>query len=66
MMTWAPFMKSPNWASHITSARCSATEYPNSKPMTAASDSRESWTSNRTPLGATALRGTYSLPVRVS
>ena len=26
MITWAPFMKSPNWASHITSARCSATE----------------------------------------
>ncbi len=26
MITWAPFAKSPNCASHITSARCSATE----------------------------------------
>ncbi len=65
-MTCAPFQKSPNCASHITRARCSATAYPNSKPITAASESRLSWTSKRVPDGAMELSGTYSLPVRTS
>ena len=66
MMTCAPFMKSPNWASHITRAWCSATEYPNSKPITAASERSESNTSKRAPPAATAFRGTCSSPVRTS
>ena len=52
MMTCAPLAKSPNWASHITSERGSSSEYPNSKPMTAASDSELSNTSNGACFGS--------------
>ena len=45
MMTWAPLVKSPNWASHMTSELGAAREKPCSKPSTASSDSMESMTS---------------------
>jgi len=41
-MVWAPFAKSPNWASQSTSASGRSTEYPYSKAMAANSLSEES------------------------
>ena len=46
MMTWAPLKKSPNCASHRTSASGYSTEYPYSKPSAANSDSTESYSMN--------------------
>ena len=45
-MTWAPFAKSPNCASHNTKVSGSDREYPNSKPKTANSDKKLSIISN--------------------
>ena len=42
MMIWAPFMKSPNWPSHMTNVCGLTTEYPYSKPSAAYSLSNES------------------------
>ena len=41
IITWAPLTKSPNWASHNTSALGEAIAYPYSNPSTPNSESRE-------------------------
>jgi hypothetical protein len=60
-MIWAPFQKSPNWASQATRSSTASTEYPYSKPTQAYSDRSESRIVNRPP--SRPASGTYSAPV---
>jgi hypothetical protein len=59
MITWAPFAKSPNYASQMTSAFGFAKAYPYSNPETPYSDSKELVTTNFAYPASRLFRGRY-------
>ena len=59
IIIWAPFAKSPNWASHNTKVSGSDNEYPNSNPKTASSERSVSIISNFFCLDEILFKGIY-------